>query len=120
MSELPNDSEFVPASDNFKANFPHRADALSVVYIVRADCWGIELRDRDPLTGSLVRHVVYDEKFALGLEFKQWARRNPEKLLAMAEEVHIYMFRDTASYWKVVIDTASGNVSFFTPPGFLD
>ena len=117
MSELPDDSDLVPASDEFKANFSHRADALSAVYIVRADCWGIELRDRDTLTGSIVRHVLYDNKAALGLGFGKWVRRNPEKLLAMADEVHIYMFGHNT--WKVVIDTASGNVSFFTPPGFV-
>ncbi len=118
MSEIPDDSELVPACDKFKANFSHRADALSAVYIVRADCWGIELRDRDPLTGSVIgSYILYDEKAALGLGFGQWARRNPEKLLSMADEVHIYMFGENT--WKVVIDTASGNVSFFTPPGFL-
>jgi len=92
MSELPNDSELIPACDEFKANFSHRADALSAVYIVRADCWGIELRDRDPVTGTVVTHVMYDEKAALGLGFKQWARVNPEKLLSMADEVR-YLVR---------------------------
>jgi hypothetical protein len=113
MSELPEDSDLVPASDEFKDNFwrESRISPSSAIYIVRANCWGIELRDRDEATGSVTRHILYDEQAALGLGFGQWMRRNPEKLLGMADEVHIHMF--DVFTWKVVIETASGNVSFF-------
>lgn len=103
-------SDLVPACERFRALYHHRQDPLSAAGIVQADCWGIELRYQD---GS--SHVLYDghESERSGLAFREWARKHPHELLAMADEIHIHMFGTNC--WKLMIDTKRGVVEFFMP-----
>jgi len=101
-------ADLVPACERFRALYRHRNDPLTAAAMVRADCWGIELRYQD---GS--SHVLYDAHDGFGFTFREWASKHPHELLAMADEIHVHMF--CTNCWKLTINAKRRAVDFFMP-----